>query len=180
MTIHFPIFQRLDVDGYRLYPGLPNSPGLHLDFTPGPWIVLGVNGLGKSTLLLVLKYVLTGPARIRGAGFTGDRSDVLPVDQRFFAVRVGDSAATAVATAEIKFGSAILKVRRRLSDLKLVEASVRGVQATDSVTVEEEYRALLATLMGLARFEDALRVLDRVNVLPRVERSIDLGSVGSV
>lgn len=162
MSIHFPVFQRLDVDGYRLYPGLPNSPGLHLDFTPGPWIVLGVNGLGKSTLLLILKHVLTGPARIRGAGFTGDRSDVLPVDQRFFAVRVGDGAKAAVATAEIKFGAAVLKVRRRLSDLGLVEASVRGGQDEAVVTTEHEYRTLLAELMGLARFEDALRVLDRV------------------
>ncbi len=162
MSIHFPIFQRLDVDGYRLYPGLPNSPGLHLDFTPGPWIVLGVNGLGKSTLLLVLKYVLTGPARIRGAGFTGERSDVLPVDQRFFAVRVGDGAKAAVATAEIRFGASVLKVRRRLSDLGLVEASVRGRQSEAAATTEDEYRTLLAKLMGLARFEDALRVLDRV------------------
>ena len=162
MSIHFPVFQRLDVDGYRLYPGLPNTPGLHLDFTPGPWIVLGVNGLGKSTLLLVLKHVLTGPARIRGAGFTGDRSDVLSIDQRFFAVRVGDGARAAIATTEIRFGSAVLKVRRRLSDLGLVEASVRGSQEVEPVTAEEEYRKLLAKLMGLARFEDALRVLDRV------------------
>lgn len=150
------------MDGYRLYPGLPNSPGLHLDFTPGPWIVLGVNGLGKSTLLSMLKLVLTGPSRIRGAGFTGDRSDVLPVDPKFFAVRVGDGARAAVATAEVRFGSSILKVRRRLSDLGLVEASVRGVQTAEPVTTEEQYRALLAPLMGLARFEDALRLLDRV------------------
>lgn len=162
MSIHFPVFQRLDVDGYRLYPGLPNSPGLHLDFTPGPWIVLGVNGLGKSTLLLILKYVLTGPARIRGAGFTGERSDVLPVDQRFFAVRVGDGAVAAAATAEIRFGTAVLTVRRRLSDLGLVEASVRGAQNAEPAKTEDAYRTLLAKLMGLARFEDALRVLDRV------------------
>ena len=163
MSISFPVFQRLDVDEYRLYPGLPNSPGLHLDFTPGPWIVLGVNGLGKSTLLLMLKYVITGPARIRGAGFTGDRSDIIPVDPRFFAVRVGDSAKTAIATAEVRFGSAILKVRRRLSDLGLVEATVRGgSEGPEPVTSEESYRALLGRLMGLSRFEDALRVLDRV------------------
>ena len=126
MTIRFPVLQRLDIDDYRLYPGLPNSPGLHVEFTPGPWIVLGVNGLGKSTLLLVLKYVLTGPARIRGAGFTGERSDVLPIDPRFFAVRVGDGARAAIATIEVRFGSAVLKIRRRLSDLGLVEATVRG------------------------------------------------------
>ncbi|MCW2249304.1 seryl-tRNA synthetase [Azospirillum fermentarium] len=162
MTIRFPVFQRLDIDEYQLYPGVPDSPGLHLDFTPGPWIVLGVNGLGKSTLLLILKHVLTGPARIRGAGFTGDRSDVLPVDPRFFAVRVGDNAHAAVATTEVRFGSAVLKVRRRLSDLGLVEATVRGIDPVEQVGDEESYRALIAKIMGLSRFEDALRVLDRV------------------
>lgn len=162
MSVNFPVFERLDVDGYRLYPGLPNSPGLHLDLAPGPWIVLGVNGLGKSTLLLILKHVLTGPVRIRGAGFTGDRSDVLAIEQRFFAVRVGDAAKTAIASAEIKFGRRVLTVQRRLSDLGLVEASLKGQSDKPPVTTEEDYRALLAELMGLARFEDALRVLDRV------------------
>jgi hypothetical protein len=146
MSVTFPAFQRLDVDGYRLYPGLPNSPGLHLDFAPGPWIVLGVNGLGKSTLLQMLKLVLTGPARIRGAGFTGDRSDLLPVDTRFFAVRVGDGARTAVATAEVRFGTTVLKVRRRLGDLGLVEVSLRGPSEQDPVTTEEQYRHLLASI----------------------------------
>ncbi len=39
---------------------------------------------------------------------------------------------------------------------------MKGQLDEPSVTTEEEYRALLAELMGLARFEDALRVLDRV------------------
>jgi hypothetical protein len=162
MPISFPVFQQLDIDEYRLYPGLPNSPGVHLNFTPGPWIVLGVNGLGKSTLLLIMKHVLTGPARIRGAGFTGERSDILPVDPRFFAVRVGDSARSAVATAEVRFGSSLLRVRRRLSDLTLIDAILRGGGPEDQPTDEDSYRRLLARVMGLSRFEDALRVLDRV------------------
>ncbi len=162
MPINFPVFQQLDIDEYRLYPGLPNSPGLHLNFTPGPWIVLGVNGLGKSTLLLMMKHVLTGTARIRGAGFTGERSDILPVDPRFFAVRVGDNARSAVATAEVRFGSSLLRVRRRLGDLTLIDAILRGSGPEHQATDEDSYRRLLAKLMGLSRFEDALRVLDRV------------------
>lgn len=162
MKICFPVFQRLDIDEYRLYPGLSNSPGLHLKFTPGPWVVLGVNGLGKSTLLHILKYILTGPARIRGAGFTGDRSDILAIDSRFFAVRVGDSARSAIATAEVRFGSVVVKVSRRLSDLGLVAAIVHGADPAEQIGDEERYRVVLAGLMGLSHFEDALRVLDRV------------------
>src|SRR5205085_4180306 len=61
-----------------------------------------------------------------------------------------------------RFGNAVLRVRRRLSDLGLVEATVRGVELVEPISDEAGYRAVLASLMGLARFEDALRVLDRV------------------
>jgi hypothetical protein len=48
--MRFPVFEQLHVENYRLYPGEKNNPGLRLNLTAGPWIVLGVNGIGKSTL----------------------------------------------------------------------------------------------------------------------------------
>jgi len=160
--VAFPNFDKLDVDGYRLYPGVPSFPGLHLDFSPGPWIILGANGLGKSTLLLLLKHVVIGSVRLRGVGFTGDRSDLVTIDHRLFAVRVGDAAQEAIATAEVRFGAFVLRIRRRLRDLGLVEAVIRGAPPEATITDEETYRTRLASLMGLTRFEDAVRVLERV------------------
>jgi hypothetical protein len=47
--------------------------------------------------------------------------------------------------------------------LTLVEAIVRGgAEKEEPISNEEGYRRLLAQLMGLSRFEDALCVLDRV------------------
>ncbi len=161
--VNFPVFETLKVDNYLLYPGAPvASPGLNITFTPGPWLVIGVNGLGKSTLLLMLRHVLTGPAKVRSAGFAGERSDLLQVDPRFFAYRVLDGAKTATASITVRFGSAVLSVTRKLSDLSLVVASLEASDGAHPVATELTYRELLAKAMNLANFEDALRAIDRV------------------
>jgi len=115
--------------------------------------------------LLLLKHVLTGAARVRGAGFTGDRPDIVGLDNRLFAVRVSDNARNATATLTIRLGSAALEVKRRLADLALVEAILEDNAGSTRVSDEKGYRELLAKAMGLMRFEDALRVLDRVTFL---------------
>ena len=59
--INFPIIERLDVSNYGLYPGEANDPGLHATFSPGLTLVLGTNGLGKTTLISIMYRLLTGP-----------------------------------------------------------------------------------------------------------------------
>lgn len=161
--MNFPVFETLKVSDYLLYPGdPPNSPGLNINLTPGPWLVIGVNGLGKSTLLLMLRHVLTGPVRARTAGFTGERSDLQQFDPRFFSYRVLDGAKTARASITVRFGSSLLRVTRQLSDLALVEASLEAPDGIHPVATESIYRELLSKAMNLANFDDALRSIDRV------------------
>ncbi len=161
--MNFPVFEKLKVEGYHLYPGTKAKPGLDIDLTPGPWLVIGVNGLGKSTLLLMLRHVLTGPVRARPAGFTGERSiDLLQINTNFFATRVIDGAKNARAYITVKFGAARLNITRRLSDLGIVEASLDAPDGVHSATTESHYQGLLTRAMGLATFDDVLRVLDRV------------------
>jgi hypothetical protein len=161
--VNFPIFETLKVDGYPLYPGYPpNSPGLNIEFSPGPWLVLGSNGLGKSTLLLMLRQVLTGPVRARPAGFAGERLDLQQTDPRLFAHRVLDGAKAATAGITVRFGHSLMKVIRRLSDLALIEASLEVRGGKQPAATESLYRDLLAKAMNLANFDDALRVIDRV------------------
>src|SRR5688572_16210345 len=100
--LNFPLFQRLDIEGYGMFPGSPAAPGLHVEFQPGLTVVLGVNGLGKTTLVTLLFRMCTGPFEIPGLpGSTvlGTRSlDAAKLqrwDQRIFASRVSDEAADA-------------------------------------------------------------------------------------
>ena len=61
--VNLPILQSLDVVGYGLYPGdSPSNPGLHIRFAPGLTLVLGANGLGKTTLVTMLYRLLVGAA----------------------------------------------------------------------------------------------------------------------
>ena len=97
--INLPILHSLDITGYGLYPGSPASPGLHIQFSPGLTLVLGTNGLGKSTLITMLYRLMTGPydipALLGGTdlGTANLRATTLR-DQirRTFAHRVADGA----------------------------------------------------------------------------------------
>ncbi len=60
--INLPVFDRLDVTNYGLFPGKQDEPGLHVPFIPGLTLVLGANGLGKTTLVTMLYRMLTGPS----------------------------------------------------------------------------------------------------------------------
>jgi ABC-type cobalamin/Fe3+-siderophores transport system ATPase subunit len=60
-VVRFPILERIQVKDYELDPGDPPGSGLNLSLTKGPWLVIGVNGLGKSTLLLIIRHMLSGP-----------------------------------------------------------------------------------------------------------------------
>src|SRR5947209_127872 len=100
----FPIIERLQVRGYRVYPGADAS-GLDVTLGLGPWIVLGVNGLGKTTLLLLLRYLLVGNVRVRSPGFSGEtKSDLFVADHRTFATRVSDGARDATAELKVSIG----------------------------------------------------------------------------
>lgn len=161
--VQFPTLDRLIVRNYGLYPGGRKAEGLDLAFSRGPWIVLGVNGLGKSTLLLLIKHMLSGPATVRPAGFSGERkSDLLSLDKHFFAHRVLDGAEDALATLTVRFGKSSLHIERSLSDLKILACTATIDGAHVAVSTEEDYRSLLPQLMNLASFDDAVRVMDRI------------------
>lgn len=164
--IGFPFLRRLRVQGYPLYPGPAGDHVMDLRLDDGPWMILGVNGLGKSTLLLIMRYILAGPVRLREAGFAGSRADLTPVPARFFAMRVQDEARGAEATLTVSFGADLLVIRRDLTTLALIEA----IQTQDGIetilTDEQSYRGAVAALMNLAQFEDAVRVFDYLTFYP--------------
>lgn len=160
--IAFPLIERVTVHRYALYPGRENSGQLDLNLGQGPWLVLGVNGLGKSTLLLLLRYLIAGPVRTRSAGFAGEREDLQLVNNRFFAVRVAGGADDARADIVVRFGSSTLTVERSLGNLALTRVTVTTGTASRSVQTEEEYRELITELMGVSQFEDVVRVLDHL------------------
>ena len=159
----FPLLESLRIEKYGLYPGAGQNGVLEISLSAGPWIILGVNGLGKSTLLLLLKHLLTGRKQSIPAGFRGEeRAEMGTINSRIFAMRVVDDAANATGVLICRFGQHRLTVTRRLSDLSLVEATVETNAEISCIEDENGYLETLAKLMGLLRSEDAIRVLDRI------------------
>ena len=161
--MHFPIFESLSVRGYDLYPGPGGQGGLAVSFEGDENLVLGVNGLGKSTMLLLLKQMIEGPVRLRSPGFVGERqTDWVSADANMFAVRANDGGVNATAELIIRLGPNRLMIRRNLRDLLLTSYRIAGLDGVFEIGTPGAYTNEIARLMGASSFADVLRVCDRV------------------
>lgn len=163
MTLFFPIFESLSIRDYDLYPGPDGNGGLAVRFEGDENLVLGVNGLGKSTMLLLLKQMIEGPVRLRSPGFVGERqADWILADANMFAVRANDGGVNATAELVIRIGANRLLIRRKLRDLSLTAYRIAGVDGIFEDGTPGAYQTEIARLMGASSFADVLRICDRV------------------
>ncbi len=160
--VNFPLIESLSVEGYELYPGTSEKPGLQAAFLPGVTLILGANGLGKSTLVHLLFRMLGGNAELKGSGFDGLGSGQLevrslyPHELRVFAARVGDAAAHGRATVRLTAGTTRLELTRELSSLTLTALAVdEEVLEPD----EENFRQSIVAASALDHFLDWILVL---------------------
>ncbi|GAA3950204.1 hypothetical protein GCM10023085_35990 [Actinomadura viridis] len=163
-VIRIPLFEALSVNGYGLYPGEREAQGLQTKFKPGLSLVLGANGLGKSTLVLLLYRMCTGPYDIpAGAGRAELGSSQIreaalkPKDRKTFAARVHDGAHAARATLELRLGETKVSISRDLKSLSLTSLIVDG-QPQQAFT-EKDYQRVITELAGLGIFADWILVL---------------------
>lgn len=142
-----PVLKRLQIRKYGLYPG-PNRDGVFdIDLAPGLTVVLGANGLGKSTLVNILFRMLTGPWNVSlPDGNLGTANLVaVPLNAKFrstFSARVNDAARDAQATIEFTIGARKFAVTRSLQKLDLLAFSVDNVPGR--IDEEELKNAVLA------------------------------------
>ena len=169
MTICLPVYRQVSVEGYQMFPGKEDRPGLSHTFIPGLHLVAGVNGLGKSTLLLALYHGVVGPAAIRNDDYGVPRPEVIPdrLTDRF-RKRVADGARTALLKLRFSLGSQEFSVCRSLSDLSIVEWSMNG--STQPIE-QDSYEAAVTSAMRVSSFADVLVLLNLV-VFMFEERSL--------
>ncbi|WP_409141904.1 AAA family ATPase [Cellulosimicrobium sp. RS] len=128
-----PVLKSVAVNDYALYPGTPTSPGLHTEFSAGLTLVIGANGLGKTTLITMLFRLLTGPFDMQVAtagGALGTRRiesrRLSTSEAQTFAARVVDGAKGATATLDFSIGDDNYSITRSLASLSLDSASKNG------------------------------------------------------
>ena len=171
--IRFPVFRRLEIRDYALFPGPSRDHNVTFDFRSGTNLIAGVNGLGKTTLVTMLLRSLTGPFDLLQSGAPRQLEGILrdaPVRLNsptlaFFSQRVADRAAASHLVLTASFGSDELRITRRLKNLELVDLHLNGEKQTlakKPAGRENEFQNLLSARMSLTSFVDVLLVLHYV------------------
>jgi energy-coupling factor transporter ATP-binding protein EcfA2 len=162
--VNFPVLSRLDISGYGLFPGSEaTGTGLHVEFQPGLTLIIGANGLGKSTLVNIIYRMLSGPFDIPGVvgqinlgNASLEATELYRAERGVFAQRVSDGARNANARLSFQLGADVAVVERRLSNLALTLFEVNGV----SLDVKEDvFQSEIARLVGVWSFGDWILLL---------------------
>ncbi|MGE4294341.1 MAG: AAA family ATPase [Campylobacterales bacterium] len=157
--LYFPVIRKITVRNYGLYPG-KEGDGFTYKPKQGPNIILGVNGLGKTTLLNMLLRVVTGLKEVKSQNsYLGmGAREVAPVDRSFFAGRVLDGGVSAYVEAEVEFGQSLLYTKRKLSNLELQAMALDGkpILAEGKKTLEEQFVDTVMKLSGVENYYDYL------------------------
>ena len=170
--IRLPILQHLRVEDYGLFPGDPEGSGIAWDFPDGLTLIAGINGLGKTTLLMMILRSFTGPFDLTGDGDLRRLSVTVPEEPvrlqsaaiKFFAQRVADGAQNAKMTLSAKFGDSDISITRKLADLSLFSCKLNGseLELPGREDREEFVQDRLSKLMGVGSFIDVLLLLHHV------------------
>ena len=171
--VRLPVLTELKVTDYELFPGSPPGSGILWSFQQGVTVIAGINGLGKTTLLLMILRSLTGRYDLTGDGALQSLNVVLPEEPvrlkaghlAAFQRRVSDGATSAKVALSARVGEHVLTIRRRLNNLSLEVLTIDeqpvdlpvGADARETV-----FQSKLTELTGLGSFVDVLLVLHHV------------------
>lgn len=159
--VQFPLLKHVQIEQYGLYPGLARDGMFEIAFRPGVTLILGANGLGKTTLMTMLYRMLAGTQELGlPEGEVGNASldafELSAAQRKQFANRVNDGAKDAKCTLTFDLGAATFTVRRKLANLALESWQLGGI---DQPLDEQKLRDTVTGAAGLGTFSDWLLVL---------------------
>lgn len=170
--INFPILKELTVENYGLYPGTEQKPGLTINFrSQGLSVVLGANGLGKTTLINMIFRALTGAFDLGRFDKTDELGNLkLSAIERadfkgLFAARVQDQAKEATVTLIVEFDGIEILIKRSLHDLSLLDLreGLSLVQLPEkNGPREQKFQSVICLAAKVADFGDWLLILHYV------------------
>ena len=171
--VQLPVLKDLRVTEYELFPGDPSGDGIVWSFARGVTVIAGINGLGKTTLLLMILRSLTGRYDLTGEGALQSLSVALPekpvrLNSRHlvaFQHRVSDGAVNARVELSARVGEHVISIRRRLNNLSLEGLTIDEQPVDLPAGLDDReavFQSRLTELIGLGSFVDVLLVLHHV------------------
>jgi DNA repair exonuclease SbcCD ATPase subunit len=140
---------------------------LNLTLPPGPFVVLGGNGLGKTTTLQTVVFALAGDV-----GSDIEEKTEFQWGVSFFKNRLNNSQ-DAEAEVEFSLGDTVITVRRRMNS-----KTIRGVKIAnkdwihDSALATEEYEKTVCKAGAYDTFDDFRYLTHRLCYLDESRRSL--------
>ncbi len=149
-NVQLPVLRHISVKNYPMYPGEGGKDGFAVDLLDGVSVIVGINGIGKTTLLNMILWMLTGPnAPTKGDLMrpgSGRHKRRKVSNFSFFANRVGKPIPTAECTLTFSIGDDSITLTRSLASLQLT-ALWHGKASTRNPT-EDTYIELMKELTG--------------------------------
>lgn len=158
--VYFPLLRHLKIQDYALYPGPQRNGHFELDFKPGLTLILGANGLGKTTLMALIFRLVAGTHDLSLPDEVGNSNlenhELNRAVRRQFADRVNDGARQARAALRFSVNQVDFLVERELTALALVRLEVDGKALPAD---EQAYHAAVLKASGLGTYADWLLIL---------------------
>ncbi|MBF3522433.1 AAA family ATPase [Burkholderia pseudomallei] len=158
--VYFPLLRHLAIENYGLYPGPQRNGKFEVEFKHGLTLILGANGLGKTTLMTLIFRLIAGtydlslPEEIGMASL--EDHELNSAAKRQFAERVNDGAQQAHATLRFSVSDIEFLVVRELTNLALVRLEVGGHRLP---TDEKAYHTAILNASKLGTYADWLLIL---------------------
>ncbi|RHR59548.1 AAA family ATPase [Parabacteroides sp. AF17-28] len=147
--IYLPELLSINIKNYTLYP---NGLDYTFDFVKGVNLILGGNGMGKTTFVNIIRYAILGLYK-KPFGYTRtyqgniiEKRQLFP--QKYFSNRMDESIhidASPTVSISMKVNNASIELTRDLSTITMTQLKVDGVEITGTLINQFNYEKLSDT-----------------------------------
>ena len=147
--IYLPELLSINIKNYTLYP---NGLDYTFDFVKGVNLVLGGNGMGKTTFVNIIRFAILGLYK-KPFGYTRtyqgniiEKRQLFP--QKYFSNRMDDSIptdASPTVSISMKLNNVTVELTRDLSSITLTQLKVDGAELPGTLINQFSYEKLSDT-----------------------------------
>ncbi|WP_218918591.1 AAA family ATPase, partial [Porphyromonas gingivalis] len=144
--IYLPELLSINIKNYTLYP---NGLDYTFDFVKGVNLVLGGNGMGKTTFVNIIRFAILGLYK-KPFGYTRtyqgsiiEKRQLFP--QKYFSNRMDDSVHTDTSptvSISMKINNVTVELTRDLSSITLTQLKVNGTEVSGTLVNQFSYEKL--------------------------------------